>query len=79
MVELRLWERHGDHLDLGHHYTWCDGRADLGRQLCAATADSDDDADHRLVAPNLAVVSGLYGHAPRPPDDGVVAELGRSN
>jgi hypothetical protein len=79
MVELGLWERHGDHLGLEHHYTWCDGQADLARQLCAATADSYDDADHGLVAPNLAVVSGLYGHAPRPPDGAVVAELGRTN
>lgn len=83
MVELGLWERHRDHLDLEldleHHYTWCDGQAELAGQLRAATAGSYDDADHRLVAPNLAVVSGLYGHQPRPPDDDVVAELGRSN
>lgn len=79
MTELGLWQRHGDHLDLEHHYTWCDGQGDLARQLCAATADDYDDADHSLVAPNLAVVSGLYGQAPRPPDDAVVAELGRTN
>lgn len=79
MVELGLWERHGDHLDLEHHYTWCDGAADLARELRAATADSYDDADHSLVAPNLAAVSGLYGHAPRLPDDDVVTALGRSN
>lgn len=79
MVELGLWERHGDHLDLEHHYTWAPSSADLARQLRAATADSYDDADHELVAPNLALVSGLYGHAPRPPDAAVVAELGRAN
>ena len=79
MVDLELWERHGDHLDLEHHYTWCDGQAELAGRLRAATGDSYDDADQRLVAPNLAVVSGLYGHAPRPPEDDVVSELGRSN
>jgi hypothetical protein len=79
MVELGLWERHGDHLDLEHHYTWCEGQGDVVIQLRAATADSYDDADHSLVAPNLAVVSGLYGHPPQPPDDAVVAELGRAN
>lgn len=79
MVELGLWERHGDHLDLEHHYTWTDGHADLADQLRAATAGSYEEADHTLVAPNLAVVSGLYGHAPRPPEAAVVRELGRSN
>lgn len=79
MVELGLWERHGDHLDLEHHYTWCDGQDDLSAQLRAATGDSYDDVEHSRVAPNLAVVSGLYGHAPRPPDPSAVAELGRSN
>jgi hypothetical protein len=79
MVDLGLWERHGDHLDLEHHYTWSDGRAELAGRLRAATGDSYDDADRRLVAPNLAVVSGLYGDAPRPPENDVVSELGRSN
>lgn len=79
MVELALWERHGDHLDLEHHYTWSAGQGDVVDKLRAATVDSYEDADHNLVAPNLALVSGLYGHAPRPPDDAVVAQLGRSN
>ena len=79
MVDLGLWERHRDHLDLEHHYTWCDGQGDLAGRLRAATGDTYDDADHRLIAPNLAVVSGLYGRAPRPPEDAVVAGLGRSN
>lgn len=79
MVELGLWERHGEHLDLEHRYIWCDGQGHLVNQLRAATADSYDEADHSLIAPNLAVVSGLYGHAPRPPEDAVVAQLGRAN
>lgn len=79
MVDLGLWERHGDHLDLEHHYVWCDSEGDLAGRLRAATGDSYDDADQRLVAPNLAVVAGLYGHAPRPPEDAVVSELARSN
>jgi hypothetical protein len=79
MVDLGLWERHGDHLDLEHHYVWCDSDGGLAGRLRAATGDSYDDADQRLVAPNLAVVAGLYGHAPRPPEDAVVSELARSN
>jgi len=79
LVDLGLWERHGDHLDLEHHHTWCDAQDDLAGRLRAATGDSYYAADHRLVAPNLAVVSGLYGRAPRPPEDAVVSELGRSN
>lgn len=79
MVELGLWERHAEDLGLEHRYTWCDEHAELADRLRAAVGTSYDEADHRLIAPNLALVGGLWGHEPRAPGDDVVAELGRTN
>jgi hypothetical protein len=69
--------------------TWCGRRtttavwrtdaAALATRLRDATAASYEDADHQQIAPNLALATGLYGCAPRPVDDGIVARLGRSN
>jgi len=79
MVELGLWERHAEDLGLEHRYAWRDEHADLAAALRAAVGSSYDEADHRRIAPNLALVGGLWGHEPRPPDDDVIAELGREN
>jgi hypothetical protein len=79
MVELGLWERHSEDLGLEHRYRWRDEHADLAVALRSAVGASYEEADHRLIAPNLALVGGLWGHEPRPPDDDVVADLGRTN
>lgn len=79
MVDLGLWERHSEDLGLEHRYTWRDEHADLAAALRSAAGSSYEKADRGLIAPNLALVGGLWGHEPRRPDDDVVAALSRTN
>ena len=79
LVDLGLWERHPDHFGLEHHYRSTTDRAELAARLRAAAGTSYADADPHRIAPNLALVGGLYGHQPAEPDADVIAELGRQN
>jgi hypothetical protein len=79
MVRLGLWQRHEADLGLEHRYTWRAEGEELAHALRAAVGRGYDQADRSLVAPNLALVGGLWGHPPWPPDDDVVAALGRVN
>ena len=79
MVDAGLWQRHEADLGLEHRYSWRDDAGDLADRLRAAVGTSYREADHTKIAPNLALVGGLWGHPPQPPDADVVAALGRTN
>jgi hypothetical protein len=79
MVDLGLWQRQEVHLGLEHRYSWREDAAELEGALHKAIGSSYEDADHSLLAPNLALVGSLWGHQSRPPDDEVIRTLGVTN
>lgn len=79
MVEVGVWQRHEADLGLEHRYTWRTDAADLGQALRSAVGTNDQDADRTRIAPNLALVGGLWGQPPQPPEADVVAGLARGN
>lgn len=79
MVDVGLWERHEVHLGLEHRYSWRDDATELAGALRKAIGASYDEADHSLLAPNLALVGGLWGGQPRQPTADVVRALGETN
>lgn len=79
MVEIGVWQRHEADLGLEHRYTWREEGADLAGELRAAVGASYQQADRTRIAPNLALVGGLWGGLPHPPDADVVAALARGN
>lgn len=79
MVHLGLWQKHGADLGLEHRYSWRDDAGKAAGALRTTVGSSYDDADHTLVAPNLALVGGLWRRPPWLPDEDVVQALGRKN
>ena len=79
LVEVGIWQRHEADLGLEHRYGWRNDGADLAGALRAAVGPSYAEADRTTIAPNLALVGGLWGDAPRAPEADVVAALGRQN
>jgi hypothetical protein len=79
MVDLGVWRRHEADLGLEHRYSWRDDAADIAQALRTAVGSNYETADRTRIAPNLALVGGLWGGPPSPPDADVTATLGRVN